>query len=298
MSIIATSALSIIDEGTDQLFLDMQDPRDKMTRTWDLCSAIFKELRSRWQRRYHPDKGKALSLYPVPRWEGLSLIYNDNEYPWCQRSSSGLVVFIHGLNSSPLTWTKYCKIIQERNPGILCFAPNVYKKGYCSVKRAAEPILKAVRNYQQGNPDAPIWLVGHSFGAKIAARIECKLGAKNIVVISIAGPHGGTALQKIIHRLGADGLFGLSAELLQELIPYGEKSLKACRKWQKHSIRNFSSACRRIFYAAVEDGCIFPSQLCFPRLVNSSYHLVAAQTHTTIVDAVCEDVCDKIKFYS
>jgi pimeloyl-ACP methyl ester carboxylesterase len=166
-----------------EYLIALPDNRGVLSRIRDFFLARIRDFASRWQRSSNPLIGRA---FPILNEKTMS--YDEN-YPWRDGKSRLLIVMIPGLNSSPLAFSNY---FTEKDPGVSCFTPHIYKKGYCPVKEAAAPLIKPVQSYADQYPDNPIVIIGHSQGAKIGARLERKLKAKKIHFISIAGPHGGS----------------------------------------------------------------------------------------------------------
>lgn len=271
----------------ESLLVTFSDTRGWLRCAKDFTVATLKEVRSRWQRLSNPLRVNAKDLFPSLNTD--SKTYNLDEQAWRKNPSTQLIVMIHGLNSSPLAWSNYIDILSKSDSTISCFAPYVYKKGYCRAKEAALPILEICQSYTKQYPNNPIILIGHSNGARIAAYIEQKLDAKNIRLVSIAGPHGGSKLINWIHKLGLTRCFGFSAKMVEELTYQGTFATKKLNKWVKHSEHSYKQV-ERIFFASADDWRVFPYETCFPKLPNSHYYLVTGESHVTMIDAVRHQV--------
>jgi pimeloyl-ACP methyl ester carboxylesterase len=211
-------------------------------------------------------------------------VYDLTQFPWRYNPTTRLVVLIHGLNSSPLAWSKYLPALS--NESTACFAPYVKNKAYCKVKEAAEPILEAVQDYAEMNPHNPIYLIGHSQGARIAAYIEQRLSVRQVHYISIAGPHYGTKLVNRLNAVNLSELFNLTPSIENELFYRGEWSTNKLIQWQN----NCNAQISRLFFASPDDWRSSPIETSFPNLPNSQYFVVFRQSHVTIIDAVCNKV--------
>lgn len=266
------------------------DNRDGLKRLKDFISALAKELKSRWERRYNPMKENAREIFPALQRES-------NTYPEQQwGDSSMLCVGFSGLNSSPLAFTKYIEEIVKFDTNASFFAPYILKKGYCKCKEAALPILKVIQAYADEHPKNHIFLIGHSRGAVIAADIEQKLKAYNVHLISIAGPHCGTKSVNWIGQLHLTKPFGISTDLVDELAFQGTKANKRLSKWnERQDAENTEKKIRRVFYASPSDWIVFPQETCFPDLPCSEYHSIPGESHVTIIDAVTLKVLSYIK---
>lgn len=287
LSLLASGSIKKTDFSADNKLINLADNRSRIAYSASVCLSIYKECMQRLQRANNPFKRKAQSLFPVLQGNKT---YADNFQPWQNGCSSRLIVLIHGLNSSPLCWTKYIQKLFECEKSTSYFIPYVYKKGYCKLKKASQPIFNVIKNYADQYPHNPIILVGHSNGARIAQYIERKLEAKNVKLISIAGPHFGSKLVNWITYLHLNSWFGLSASMTNELKYNSEWVNRKLIKWQKNSVRNEDNSVKRIFFASADDLRIFPNDTSFPILPSSTYILIGGESHVTIVDALCEKV--------
>lgn len=275
------------------LFTQVKDFRGITDRFKDLWLAMKEEKMSRQDRILNPLRLHAETLFPKPKRTPFTCdlpYYDDIKQPWLKdRSSEKLVIFIHGLNSSPLSFSKYFLEMEKLSKTTSYFMPYVYQKGNCSLIYAAEPILQVARTYTKLYPKNPIFIVGHSNGARIASYLEQRLQAKEIHLLSIAGPHGGSIRHKIIDTLKLYPSFGLSKEIVKELSYLGSFSKNFLHEWQnksKEALQMEDKKIKRVFFAAADDLTVFPSKTSFPKLPNSSYHLLAPASHVTILEKV------------
>ena len=268
--------------------LKFTDNRGFFRRIIDFFLATIREMNSRRQRIHNPLRANARQIFPSIH--PFSNAYEIDEKQW--QTNSKLVVLIHGLNSSPLAWTKYIDELTKPEFNVSCFAPYVYNKGYCKRKEAAQPILDVVQRYATRYPTRPILLIGHSFGAGIAAYIERELDAKDIRLISIAGPHCGTKLINWADHIGFKEPFGFTASMVEELRYQGTWARKQISKWRtkQKEDQNTGKKVTRVFFASADDWRIFPNETSFPNLPNSSYYLLGGESHVTIIDAVRQHV--------
>jgi len=260
--------------------LTFKDNRRLITQIKDLSLASIREINSRWERKYNPLKGCVRDIFPSIKQENTG--YDVDDQLW--EKSTKLVVFIHGLNCSPLAWSKYFNEISSKT--ISCFTPFVYKKGYCKLEEAVDPILNVVQRYAEKHSENPIIIVGHSNGARIAAHIEQKLNAKNIRLISIAGPHCGSLMINNINKFGLNRFFGITSDMEKELTYNGEWVKEKLQEWYEVQKQYKNKKVERVFFASVDDLRIFPNETSFPNLPSSTYHIVSGQSHVTIIDAV------------
>ena len=149
-----------------------------------------------------------------------------------------------------------------------------------------------MQNYSDRYPSNPIFLIGHSNGARIAAYIEQKLNAKFIRLISIAGPHCGTQLVNRVSMLGLDTCFGFTCKMTKEFLYKGPFAIKKLVKWQSRHVMyaRMQKSVKRIFFASVDDWRIYPNETSFPALPGSQYVLVRGESHITIIDSLRANV--------
>jgi len=273
--------------------IHLPDNRSYLNRIKDFSIANLKEFNNRWQRQHNPLNERANEIFPRLRISLNDIHYDEYHFSWkTSNESQMLVVFIHGLNSSPLAWSNYLKEFPLDDPKASCFVPFVYKRGYCQLKTAADPILDVVQDYANDHPHNPIFLVGHSNGARIAAYLEQKIHAKCIRLISIAGPHCGSKLINWMALMRLTQHFGFTREMVDEYLYKNPWVTNKLIKWQnKQKLKlNEGRDIKRIFFAAADDWRIFPTETSFPYLPNSEYHLMKGESHVTIIDAVANSV--------
>jgi triacylglycerol esterase/lipase EstA (alpha/beta hydrolase family) len=292
LSLLSSTTTSKTDFSAESKFISLADNRSLITYSMSICFSIYKECISRLQRANNPLKATAKNLFPILQKDRS---YSDVLQPWVNgEDSSQLIVLIHGLNSSPLCWSKYIQKLSECKKSTSYFAPYVYKKGYCKLKKASQPIFEVIQKYAHQHPHNPIILVGHSNGARIAQYIERNLDAKNITLVSIAGPHLGSKLVNWTTFLSLNSSLGISDSMANELMYNSEWAKRKLIKWQKNSVEHVDKVGKRIFIASADDLRIFPNSTSFPNLPNSTYLLISGESHVTIVDAVCEKVLNEV----
>lgn len=151
------------------------DPRTMVDRVRDFFRAFQFEWNTRQKKREH------LHL-PFPT--GID-----------PRPSSGLIVLVHGLSSSPHQWWSYKEHIEQGLPDWTLFAPQVKNGGNCALDDAAKPILEAIQLWSEHNPKRPIILIGASNGGRIAMQVANLMDAEHpTLLVSLAGAIGGSRL--------------------------------------------------------------------------------------------------------
>lgn len=288
LSILSSTSVGNRDYSAENKSIPLIDSRGWLAFSTSICFSLFKEGISRIQRINNPYKTNAKVLFPSLQSDGT---YPEKLHYWRKGNSSRLIVLIHGLNSSPLCWNKYIQKLSTEESTDL-FVPYVYKKCYCRIKEAAKPIFESIQKY--ADQYEQIILVGHSRGASIAQYIEMKLEAKNVTLISIAGPHLGSKLIDWTTYLGLNYWLGISNSMANELKYDSDWVNRKLIKWQEKSLLNTHRVAKRIFIASTDDFRVFPSQSSFPNLPSSTYLLVSGESHVTIIEAAYGKVLAEI----
>lgn len=298
-------------------------------RWFDVCVSGTRDLASRWHHRSNPlnvyhQNGTGNEIFQLIDPETRSYrnemhIVAEAEAEVVDDDNICLVVFIHGLNSSPLSWTRYILNLAGRTDATHYFAPYVYRRGNCSAREAADPIFRAIVKFKQRHPSARICLVGHSIGARIAGYVECLMrsGFQCVSLVSIAGPHGGTRFLTTAADNSDDSdrtcfscgiatrnWINISPEVRLEYQWNSDSSRDFIRQWQRIDYigermtttrRTTQSSSpspstthhrnrKRLFIATRDDGRVYPLQTSFPRLSNSRFHIMSQQSHVSIID--------------
>ena len=241
--------------------------RPLMEKIWDVFCAVIKTV--------------LFYLSMLPRFFGFAAEERD---VWKVENNKGLYVIIHGLNGSPkMTAMNYAKQIEKDHPGTYEIrAPHVYKKGNCSLKDAARPILKMIKSYIAENPGKPIHLIGTSNGARIAARVEVALRKKdvNIRVTAIAGVFFGSKTVEQLKKWGV-AHFLLHKAIIKDFSIGSEKARRLIEKMREPVTTGSRSY---EFYATPNDGSIPNTSSCFPKkILGATYHPpVKGESHVSL----------------
>lgn len=299
MSAISPNTSLVVKLNGEESSLLIQPPKPLgwLAYITDFSISIIHEYWRRSQRPYNPLRERAQELFPSLDENRSILSYPEEKQPWLRSHSKILVVFIHGLNSSPLAFSNYLTEFLERTDGVHYFAPYVYKRGYCSLSEAVAPIMDVVQNYAYQYPNNTIILIGHSRGATIAARVEQKLKAKNIRLVSIAGPHYGSKIVEWAARWNLTERLGFTEQTIKEMTYQGDLVKGKLTKWQEAQKKYCEDGkqVKRFFFAATCDMRVYPMETCFPDLPDSTYYQVRRESHESIVDGVREQVMAYIK---
>lgn len=246
--------------------------------------SLGKEAVARWNRGNNPLIGKSeeiFTMYKVAA-DGAAY-YAPEDLPWKDQSSEKLIVFIHGLNSSPLAWSDYFLDLQNTRLNYHYFLPYVYKKGYCTLNEAALPILRVIEAYCESFPENEIVLVGHSNGARILAYLDCELHPKyKIHLAAIAGPFLGSKMISDLSYFGVTSFFGFSEDMTREFEYQGDFAASQLETWLGKPPRE---NCRAIFFASESDFRVTPISTSLPEKPGSEYVLFEDESHVTIIDA-------------
>ena len=175
---------------------------DRLKWIFNSIKMIFVRLHDLMAQKFSPKEFLTVEKSEI---DG-SFVYPSKMLPWNkepEKESAGLNLCIHGLNGSPLHWTRYVKQHQLEHPKMDTLSPHVHLKGNCSLEDAAKPLLLLVQDYMQNNPGKPVNIIGTSNGGRIAAYIESHLNPelvkkRALTITSIAGVHYGT---KMVDRL-------------------------------------------------------------------------------------------------
>lgn len=210
-------------------------------------------------------------------------------------NNKGLVVFIHGLNSTPeLGRNLYKKEIENQARGEFeVWVPSIPKQGNCSLEEAAKPILEMVEKYIETNPGKPVQLIGHSNGGRIAAYIETHLRDKEVAIrmTGIAGVFFGSEVINLYKKTGAAHLF-LSHHILKDLQTNSQKSKQLINDMRKEvtiGSREYT------FYTTVNDLAIPNFTSCLPNIEqNEKCYVLIGCGHSDIQEVVYKREIKKV----
>lgn len=209
--------------------------------------------------------------------------------------NKGLVVFIHGLNSTPKIGSElYKKEIETQADGEFeVWVPKVPEQGNCSLEKASKPILEMVRKYIETNPGKPVQLIGHSNGGRIAAYIETHLRDTEVDIrmTGIAGVFFGSDAMNLYKKTGTAHLL-LSRAILEDL----QTASKTSKKLIEDMSEPVTIGSREYtFYASVNDLAIPNFSSCLPRInQNEKCHIVFNCGHTEIQEIVYKGEVKKV----
>lgn len=272
------------DDSDIKLVNEVNDKRGWCKSSADFFSSLSKEAVARLDRKNNPLIGRSEKIFTKYKiTEENEVYYDPEDFPWKDQSSEGLIIFIHGLNSSPLAWSNYFLELQSAKPSYHYFLPYVYEKGYCTLEQAALPILNAIEAYFARFPQNEVFIVGHSNGARILAYLDCELDQKyKINLASIAGPFLGSQMVARLSNFGLISFFGFSEAMTKEFEYEGSFAKSLLRKWLGKMPRE---NCRAIFFASKADFRITPTCTSLPSKPGSEYVLFDDESHVTILDA-------------
>jgi len=213
----------------------------------------------------------------------------DKKIEW-RPQSEGLVVLIHGLNNSSSSWYSQLSLLSLYTT-IDVLAPEVFKRGMCSLEEAVNPLLPTLLDYSQKNPGKPICLIGTSNGGRIAARLETKLRQESpqtpVKVSNIAGVHFGSRRMNLLEKWGISGWFYPNA--LRQELQYGSAKAQELLNQINDPL---PANCRQRtyeFFATTEDLTIPDLDSSLPHINHDKiYHVCHGESHSSIVTAVAQ----------
>ncbi len=272
--------------SSDPLFYRYEDHRSLPQKITDKTRAIFNEIHFAL-RALRP-----LFLWKKGLWHNdVYCLYKNGAFsnlPWRKaQESKGLQVFVTGLFGNPVGWNSYICDVKKENKGTHLLVPEIPNGGNCCLEDAARPILQPILDYHKKFPQAPISLIGFSNGGRIVGWLEKQPELKDakIQVISIAGAHYGSSLEKIFPKKYFDWK-NIHQALRNELGFESSIGKTILETWKTQGL-----AQERIFYASTEDTRLFQPAYSLPIIGQYDHHnLVHAQSHLSILSAVQDEV--------
>ncbi len=234
--------------------------------------------------------------------------YALNTLPWNTAENSaneGLCLLLHGMHASQKQWENYSRQFSHSFPHFHLVVGSVHKAGNCPVQVAGEPFIEIVEDYLKRVPDKPVILMGTSNGSRIVSDIETRVNPellknRKLIVISIAGVHGGTSMMDLACKFFCTRILKYSPGVTKELV-FNSKtsqdllfSLQARQKTWKAQ----GTEAHHFFFATTEDQVIRPLESNFPYLEFTplkNYKIVHKENHQTIVDRVQEQIFQIMK---
>ncbi|MBS0648331.1 MAG: hypothetical protein JSS10_03790 [Verrucomicrobia bacterium] len=256
--------------------------------------AIFTDRRSALQRTVHLVvslvKQARYSLAVFLHWHlRTDRPFKDRKLEW-KPASDGLVVLVHGLGNSSSSWYSQLSLLSQYKT-IDVFAPELFKRGLCSLEEAASPLLPTLLDYIQKNPGKPLCLIGTSNGGRVTAWLETKLREASpqtsVKVSNIAGVHLGSQRMDLLEKLKVSKWF-YPAALRQELQYSSSKAKELLSSINTPLPANCAHRTYE-FFATTEDLTIPDLDSTLPHINHDkTYHLIHGESHSSIVTAVAE----------
>lgn len=212
----------------------------------------------------------------------------NKEIVW-KEGSQGLCVFIHGLRSHPKKWKHHISLVKQKLPQVDIFAPFVPKQGLCSLKEATDPILAKILDYVKKNPLSPVYIFGHSNGARISLNLDAEMREKApttpVHISAIAGPLLGSSRMNLVKKLGIVARFFYPAALQREMSYESQAALKLLNRVKQPLTEGVAPRTYE-FFASRDDFSIpdLPSTL--PFINEAKRWICEGHSHDSIVDAV------------
>jgi hypothetical protein len=297
-------------DGTLTLPIEKRTPITKIVHRVEM---IFKAIGMIFIRVYDnfQSRWKGEQFLTVEKNEDGKLCYPMSQLPWNisrPNKSRGLNLCIHGLNGSPLHWTRYAKQLKEEYPDMDTLTPHVALKGNCPIEIAAEPLLAIAEDYLKTHLDHDVNLnfIGTSNGGRLAAYIESRLDPSlmrraSLTITSIAGVHYGTTVIDLMKKIGLLRFAKITPELAKDFEWGSETAQNLHHKWREKQLIWKQKDCnvRHLFCASTEDEQVQSNSASLPlppSTVLDNKNLVYTQkiyhgeSHTSIVEHVQKDV--------
>ena len=216
--------------------------------------------------------------------------------------TQGLVVFLHDLGSSSWQWRYVVDSFREAPEfyEYKFWVPNLNFTGTCelALTETITNVSKVLTDFAMKNPNAFVYLIGTSNGARIAAMIETQFDVqtfKNIHLrfVSVSGFFGPSDLARKLDSFGLLPYMGYAEFIRDELVKdeCHEDFLSSWNKRQK-IWDDLRIDVRHIFYASVDNERLYPvSKTSFPKLHGQSkteYILVTGWDHYSLVNGLSE----------
>jgi len=283
-------------------FYLVQDSRSIPTQLFHIAQAALRQcfFGCRYARNsLCPDK---TMKHIQPKTSEDTGRYDLDALPWnTSDNSEGLCLFLHGLNASPQQWKTYTTQFVKIFPNTHHLAPYIFQLGNCSLESAGDPLVAIIEHYLKKFPGKCITLIGTSNGTRIASYIETAINPdlfsekSRLMIISIAGAHGGSRLMQLATRLCCRALCKHHPEIQRDLSFGSERcSLQYQQLQAKDEVwRKRNVVVSHTFYATTEDEQIRPISSCLPYFTSitaEGYHILSGHTHETIVDGVYDDI--------
>ncbi len=150
------------------------------------------------------------------------LLFNKTKNPQASGDAPPLL-FIHGFMCNAGLWYWFIKKLRK-NHSVSCYCVSL-DPFFSKLSRMAEQLEVEVERIQEIHPDQKISVIGHSMGGVLAFRWfaqVCKNPEAIHKVISVASPHKGTQLSRLIGRLGPASPKRLAAGVAQLTLPHAK----------------------------------------------------------------------------
>lgn len=257
-------------------------------------SAIFSDSRSPLQKTVHVVASLAqqakYSLAVFLHWHTRpDRPFKEKKIEW-KSDSEGLVVLVHGLGNSSSSWYSQLSLL-SRYDKIDVFAPELYKRGLCSLEEAASPLLPTLLDYVQKNPGKPLCLIGTSNGGRVTAWLETKLRQASpqtpVKVSNVAGVHLGSKRMDLVEKLSVGKW--IYPEALRQELQYSSAKARELLSLINAPLPANCAPRSYEFFATTEDLTIPDLDSTLPQIIHDkTYYLIHGESHSSIVTAVAE----------
>lgn len=233
----------------------------------------------------------------------------DVKYSCPAEEVRGIVVFLHGINSSWWQWRNVATRAMEhpalRNYGF--YVPTMYARGNTDLDSAAGEVAEVVRTAMSklaiaSFKERNVVLIGTSMGARVAARVETMLAVTlpcnyvdKFVFVSVAGFFGPTPNAQLAHRIGLPLTWLGYHESVVKAATFRAPHEELIEWWQKPHFgwgKKFYH-----FYASEQDEVISPVSSALPWKAHptdysqtcTEHTVVTGVDHSGMVEAVADE---------
>jgi len=304
----STSFIRPASHGFTEDLIEVDDKRPLLQRIKSVVEAFFKFVSYLFNKVIKILKSR-------PPLHGVDHIYlkldenmkyDQNQVPWnhqpenSKQTNEGLLLFVHGLQSSPYVWKRYITEVHKTYPNMYCLAPHIPFEGDCDLALAAQPILELVQDYADKHPEKPIVLVGTSNGARINMYMETKLTSsipRKLLVASIAGVHYGTKQLNFLVKWNLLWVKKFHSKIVSDFHWGSQKAQECLSAWQKKQVewKEMDVKAHHFFCASKDDEQVRPLSVSLPQSISkATYKIFTGENHISIVPAARKDILEWI----
>jgi hypothetical protein len=197
----------------------------------------------------------------------------------------GIILFLHDVGSS--SWRQWRHVVSKfmdepEFQDYKFWAPDLKYTGICEIAflETVQHVNDVLADFASDNPNAFVYLIGHSYGARIAAMIETLIDVQMFRTMHF-------------RYVSLSGFFGPSD--MAETLVKDDSQNSFMTLWNKRQKvwNDLRIDVKHIFYASADNERMYPvSQTSFPKLddgqASVDYKLVAGWDHYSLVSGLLE----------